>query len=64
MTTKMIFRQALDKDVPAVTEILGPWINEDQAALPDGRAEGARKVLARGHRVRRLRSRIGTNICR
>ncbi len=33
MTTKMIFRQALDKDVPAVTEILGPWINQDQTVL-------------------------------
>jgi hypothetical protein len=33
MTMKMIFRQALDKDVPAITEILGPWITEDQAVL-------------------------------
>lgn len=30
---KMIFRQALNTDVSAVTEILGPWIKEDQTVL-------------------------------
>ena len=33
MTMKMIFRQALNDDVPAVTELLGPWIKEDQTVL-------------------------------
>lgn len=33
MTMKMIFRQALNTDVPAMTEILGPWIKEDQTVL-------------------------------